>query len=105
MADCVCNWILACKTDLSDLDLHDVAARLQRGEHLQIHSDGGYRNGCGAAAAVVLTYALLDGLRTPSVVGYWGAYIGEAKSAFHTELIAADVAIRKALEIGKLVSQ
>ena len=98
------NWVFASEGDISNFDLQDIADRLKCREHLQIHSDGGYKENTGAAAVVFLTFALNDGMWTASVLGYFGVLITNAKSVFQAELLAADMAIIKALEIGERCS-
>ena len=100
LADRVCGWVLARGCNLFDIDLETISHRLKLGGHLQIHSDGGYNGIRGAAAAVFIVYVHKDSAWCPEVFGYCGMLIDPARSAFHAELVAADLAICKALEIG-----
>ena len=105
LADGVCNWVLAAECDVTNLDLQEVAQRVSCGAHLQVHSDGGYLGNKGAYAAVFLSYVCRDGMWKPEVLGYCGVYTESVRSAFHAETMGADIAIRKALEIGELIVQ
>ena len=61
-------------------------------------SDGGYIPGSGAAAfAVVLIQARREELQT-TIIGSRGIFLPAAKSSFHAEVAALDLAIEFVLE-------
>ena len=89
--DTVCNWVLSRKADLLDLRRNDVTDKAMAGWSLQVHCDGGYRGGAGAAAFVVHSYSPAGG--GVERVGYYGAYLPSARSAFQAEIFALDNAV------------
>ena len=99
LSDRICNWVLDRKSDVLSLDLHRVASELSQGASLQIQSDGGFVDGAGAAAAVLVVYRYDGEKWQAEALGYKGVFVDNAASAFHAELLAADLAIQLALEI------
>ena len=89
--DTVCNWILHDHKDRHAIDVVDVKQAAETGYSLQIHCDGGYKGGVGAAAFVVHAIEVDSG--SIHRVGYAGRFIAGAKSPFHTELTALDMAL------------
>ena len=70
---------------------------------LQIHSDGGFDGARAAAGIVLVSFDYIDCKLVPTAEGYKGVYIEHARSAFQAELLAADIAVSTALDIGKLI--
>ena len=92
-ADHVANCVLSHGTDFDTLEVDGLVAGLTDGIGIQVFSDGGFADGVGAAAVVVsLVFAEEDSLRT-RILGARGHLVRDAKSAFHTEVVALDLAI------------
>ena len=81
--------------------MYEAAERIVNGACLQLHSDGGFDGARGSAAVVVVLFSRVRDEWAPSVLGYRGTYVPEARSAFHAEIVAAEMAICTALEIGQ----
>ena len=64
---------------------------MRAGHCLQIHSDGGYT--CGAGAAAFVVHAVDVHADLIHRVGYSGVFMSNAHSAFHAEITAIDLAI------------
>ena len=96
LADRVCNRVLDQQRDFVCIDWKQIVDRLNHGDALQIHSDGGYDGTNGAAAAVFLCFSLEAGEWIPRVMGFVGIFIEFARSSFAAELRAADIAIERA---------
>ena len=98
-ADYVANCVLHHKRDFNKITEHTAAEILQDAIGLQVYSDGGFNFGIGAAAFVV-TCVKWDGERLQSVMmGSRGILIEGARSAFHTEVTALDMAVRFVLDL------
>ena len=104
-ADAACNWILDDRSDIADLDVHDIASRLLTGQVLQLFSDGGYGGASGAAAFVAVCSVLRNDVWHATICGHRGIYMHVAVSSFEAELVAADAAIEFALEVGQMMCQ
>ena len=82
--------MLAClSVDALDHDL--VAQRVADGSCMQFFSDGGFREGAGAAAFVVVKVNSTAAVER-ALAGRKGVLIAQSFSAFQTELLAADMA-------------
>ena len=101
----MCNWVFDRRVTLENLELHPIAEKLSRGCALQVHSDGGFDGQYGASAAVLVCLTCIDGVWVPAVEGYRGVFLESARSAFHAELVAADMAIELANAIGEEVAR
>ena len=95
LSDRVCNWILKDRANLERIDMERVRLAMQHGACLQISSDGGFKEGVGAAAiAVVLIIGdVLDIDSRTAIASYMAKHWQQACSAFQMELIAAEMAI------------
>ena len=89
--DTVCNWVLARQSDVAGLPLHFAMELVEAGWSLQVHCDGGYRGGVGAAAFVVHAHCPAES--RVKRVGYCGVFLPTARSAFHSEITALTNAI------------
>ena len=100
-ADHVANCALAHDTDIETLKDVDLAG-LQQSIGLQVFSDGGFADGVGVAAFVILRIdSAGEGLRS-STVGARGCVIRNARSAFHAEVAGLDLATEFILRLAKL---
>ena len=90
--DVVCNWVLDGKADLDDLDLGPVVQAISQERCFQVHCDGGYKDGVGAASFVV--HAIDPASGVVERLGYRGAFLSRARSAFQAELIALETAVQ-----------
>lgn len=88
--DTVCNWVLAAGADVTDLDVDHGVDAVTANRSLQIHCDGGYAHEVGAAAFVVHAHDPVSGLMYR--IGYVGVFMQQARSAFHAEITALDLA-------------
>ena len=75
------------------------------GQALQIFSDGGFKEGIGAAAFVVV---VINAMETNveeriAIGGFAGKYFPEAKSASQMELIAAEMGINYARQVKVII--
>ena len=79
--DVVCNWVLEeGMIDYDVIDLGFVVDALCQGYCLQVHCDGGYRDGRGAASFVVHRVDPATGVMER--IGYNGIFRPTARSAF-----------------------
>ena len=101
--DTVCNWVLDQRDDLSNLSLDSAIDAVTAGMPLQIHSDGGFRDGVGAAAFVVHAHESRTG--TITRIGYSGSFMCSARSAFHAEGSALLAAVKLGIEDDGKASQ
>ena len=86
---------------MQNLDVATASEMLAGTPAIQIHSDGGYNGKVGAAGAVLVRFGFEDGGWVPTVLGYQGEYLPDARSAFQAEVLAAKLAISIALELGQ----
>ena len=91
-ADKLCNIALDTKTNIHHRYIEDFSAYLQDGCSLQVYSDGGMREGSGAAAyAIFLVHPDED--FTIALAEVNAIYVPGARSAFEMEVVAADRAV------------
>ena len=89
--DTICNRVLSRQMDITDLSYEAALAPLRNGCSLQIHCDGGFRGGVGAASFVVhLTEPGRTGVKR---LGYHGVFLPHARSPFHAEIVALHEAV------------
>ena len=97
-ADYVANCVLHKNCDVDNITVSAAVGAVTDAIAIQIFSDGGYNFGKGAAAFVV-TCVRWDGQQLHSeLLGGRGILIKEARSAFHTEVTALDMAVQFMLE-------
>ena len=85
---------------MSESPFHKVREALRNGHSLQIHCDGGFREGIGAAAFVPhIVEPSLASENALTRAGYVGIYLDVCHSAFHAEIVALDAAITFVLEL------
>ena len=89
--DTIYNWVLDQETDLNHLCHTSAINAIQNGRSIQIHSDGGFKSGRGAASFVVHACDPSTGMM--SRLGYSGHYMHAARSAFHAEILALLLAV------------
>ena len=70
---------------------------MRKGDALQVHCDGGFNNGAGAAAFVV--HAVQTVTSSMTRLGYMGTFIPQARSAFETGLVAITMAVEWILRL------
>ena len=88
------------KNPIEALSDEDVFEALSKGYSLQIHCDGGFCAGAGAAAFVV--HIVEPRSNQISRAGYKGVYLAAAVSAFQAEVTAIDLAtkfVKNTLEV------
>ena len=97
--DLMCCKILDTEADVCTAEPERIARRIDGGESLQIYSDGGFRNGRGAAACVA--FGIRPGTLEAEAVGIHGVFLATATSPFETELVGAELAINLATDIAQ----
>ena len=99
VADHIANCALAGKADVDTLSRADVTEHLNNAVALQVFSDGGYVNGAGAAAFVVVGIFPCDTGFRAEILGARGVWYSEAYSAFHMEVEALGMATRCVVDL------
>ena len=89
--DVVCNWILERRSAVEDISETEILDAVRQRDNLQIHCDGGFVAGAGAAAFVI--HRVSRRTNTVSRLGHCGVFLQSAESAFHTELSAIESAV------------
>ena len=92
-ADLLADHVLRTGAATADIELNLIQDDLKSTQALQIFSDGGFHNGNGAAA-VVLVGHFYDGAEwSRRILGHKGVHMQGARSAFHAEISALDDAV------------
>ena len=87
------NFVLAGRAEVNTLDLKHLETELRSALGIQIYTDGGFQ--CGFAAAAVAIYLIVakGGEMQPICLGVRGNMLSTARSAFHAQIMAFDLAI------------
>ena len=101
-ADLVCNVMLQAEEDVNTANIPTVAASIRNGAQLQLFSDGGFNAGIGASGFVVVLHHWDEARERwcATLAGCRGIRLRQAHSAFQAEVVAAEMAINFAVELG-----
>ena len=100
-ADLIADRVLNERRHVRNLDLHHIGNRLRDFVALQIYSDGGYANGRGSMAFVIIGWYFEAGGMHRTILGYDGMYVTDSKSSFCNEIGALDLATSAAEFLAK----
>jgi hypothetical protein len=98
-ADHVANCVLAEGANVDTLREEEFAMHLQQSTAIQVFSDGGFVSGTGAAAFVIVAVTDAGEEFQCELIGARGVLVKDARSAFHMEVLALELAIEFALNI------
>ena len=82
---------------MDTIDLPYILSSIANRAHIQLFSDGGYREGRGASAFAVVVIEWREGYRNARLAGAKGSLLSEAASVFQAEVVAADMATKFAI--------
>ena len=97
----VANCILESQRHIDILDRADIFRHLTGAVVLQIFCDGGYSGRMGAGAIVVTSVAQNGVGFKSTLLGAKGKLVLGARSAFHAEVTALDLAVELLLKLSK----
>ena len=100
-ADHVANCILESQCDVDTLGNANISRHLMDAVALQVFCDGGFSGRVGAGAIIVTSVKQNGEAFESAMIGAKGKLILGAKSAFHAEVTALDIAIEFLLNLSK----
>ena len=104
-ADPVANCVFAAAQNISTLGENELIDNLQGVVGIQVYSDGGYVEGIGAAAFVILLIRDTGEQLAPILFGARGIMMANAQSAFHAEVAALDAATEILEQIARILNR
>ena len=105
-ADLVADHVLDKRSNISTVNMEDLARHIKEFAALQIFCDGGY-NGIASdsMAFVIVGYQKLGNSWQRRILGCRGLLVEGVLSAFQCEIGALDVAVETAIELAKGLPQ
>ena len=100
-ADLVADHVIASKSDVSTFNKEDLRGCWASGCGIQIYTDGGFCDGIGSIAVVVIQVRWDAEQVHRKILGVRGKYVATATSSFQMELAALEMATEAIEEVAR----